>query len=143
MISTSNLTIEQGYVLAVLGTTLGLFIWGKWRYDEVFVLALHAVAIPGIIDVGQAFAGFGHPAVITVAAILINSKTLQSGGIIGSLGNTFGTRRSRLIAASRTTWNIYGRRHARRSTPSTQFVKRRGPVAVSGSRRRSKALSAT
>ena len=52
------------------------------------MLALLAVAIPGIIDVGQAFAGFGHPAVITVAAILINSKTIQSGGITGSLGNT-------------------------------------------------------
>ena len=82
------MTIEQAYVFAVLGATLGLFIWGKWRYDVVSVLALHAVAIPGIIDVGQAFAGFSHPAVITVAAILINSKTLQSGGIIGSLGNT-------------------------------------------------------
>jgi len=82
------MTIEQGYVFAVLGATLGLFIWGKWRYDVVSVLALLAVAIPGIIDVGQAFAGFGHPAVITVAAILIISKTLQSGGIIGSLGNT-------------------------------------------------------
>ena len=82
------MTIEQAYVFAVLGATLGLFIWGKWRYDVVSVLALLAVAIPGIIDVGQAFAGFGHPAVITVAAILIISKTLQSGGIIGSLGNT-------------------------------------------------------
>ena len=82
------MTIEQAYVFAVLGATLGLFIWGKWRYDVVSVLALLAVAIPGIIDVGQAFAVFGHPAVITVAAILIISKTLQSGGIIGSLGNT-------------------------------------------------------
>ena len=33
-------------------------------------------------------AGSSYPAVITVAAIPINSKTLQSGGIIGSLGNT-------------------------------------------------------
>ncbi|MDP7392228.1 MAG: hypothetical protein QGH07_10365 [Alphaproteobacteria bacterium] len=72
----------------MLSATPGLFIWGKWQYNVVSVLALHAVAIPGIIDVGQAFAGFGHPAVITVAAILINSETLQSGGIIGSLGNT-------------------------------------------------------
>ena len=124
MISTSTATIEQGYVLAVLGTTLGLFIWGKWQYDIVSVLALHAVAILGIIDVCRAFAGFSYPAVITVAAILINSKTLQSGGIIGSLERPCHAR-SRLIAASRTTWNICGRRHARRSTPSTQFVKRR------------------
>ncbi|MEC8171964.1 MAG: hypothetical protein VX090_01150 [Pseudomonadota bacterium] len=51
-------------------------------------MALLAVAIHGIIDVGQAFARFGHPAVITVAAIHINSETLQSGGIIRSLGNT-------------------------------------------------------
>jgi hypothetical protein len=33
-------------------------------------LALLAVAIPGIINIDGVFAGFGHPAVITVTAVL-------------------------------------------------------------------------
>ena len=81
------MTFDQGYVFAVLAATLGLFVWGRWRYDVVSVLALLAVGIPGIISVQEAFAGFGHPAVITVAAILVISKTLQGSGIIGSIGN--------------------------------------------------------
>ena len=74
--SNSTVTIEQAYVFAILGATLCLFIWEKWRYDVVSVLARLAVAIPGIIDFGQAFAGFGYLAVITDAATPINSKTL-------------------------------------------------------------------
>lgn len=81
------MTFEQGYVFAVLAATLGLFIWGRWRYDVVSVLSLLAVTIPGIIDAQSAFAGFGHPAVITVAAVLAISKTLQSSRLVGDIGN--------------------------------------------------------
>ena len=77
------MTFEQAYVFGVLGATLCLFIWGRWRYDVVSVLALLAVAIPGIIDIDGVFAGFGHPAVITVAAVLAISKTLQGSSLIG------------------------------------------------------------
>ena len=81
------MTVEQSYVFAVLAATLGLFIWGKWRYDVVAVLALLAVGIPGIVTAKDVFAGFGHPAVITVAAVLVISKTLQASGIVGHIGN--------------------------------------------------------
>ena len=81
------MTLEQAYVFGVLGATLCLFIWGRWRYDVVSVLALLAVAIPGIIDIDGVFAGFGHPAVITVAALLAISKTLQGSSLIGNVGS--------------------------------------------------------
>ncbi|MEL0018706.1 MAG: SLC13 family permease [Rickettsiales bacterium] len=81
------MTVEQSYVFAVLAATLGLFIWGKWRYDVVAVLALLAVGIPGIVTAKDVFAGFGHPAVITVAAVLVISKTLQASGFVGHIGN--------------------------------------------------------
>lgn len=81
------MTVEQSYAFAVLAATLGLFIWGKWRYDVVAVLALLAVGIPGIVTAKDVFAGFGHPAVITVAAVLVISKTLQASGFVGHIGN--------------------------------------------------------
>ncbi len=81
------MTVEQSYVFAVLAATLGLFIWGKWRYDVVAVLALLAVGIPGIVTAKDVFAGFGHPAVITVGAVLVISKTLQASGFVGHIGN--------------------------------------------------------
>ena len=84
------MTAEQAYVFGVLAMTLGLFAWGKWRYDVVAVLALLAVTVPGVIDAAQAFAGFGHPAVITVAAVLVISKTIQGSGLISQVGNVLG-----------------------------------------------------
>ena len=77
------MTMEQGYVFAVLAATLGLFIWGRWRYDVVSLFALLAVVIGGVVPAKSAFEGFGHPAVITVAAVLVISRALQNSGMIG------------------------------------------------------------
>ena len=63
--------------------TLGLFIWGRWRYDVVALLALLAVVAGGVVPAARAFEGFGHPAVITVAAVLVISRALQNSGMIG------------------------------------------------------------
>ena len=79
------MTFAQAYVFAVLAATLGLFIWGRWRYDVVALLALLAVVVAGIVPAGEAFVGFGHPAVITVAAVLVISRALQNSGVIGGL----------------------------------------------------------
>ena len=84
------MTFEQAYVFSVLGVTLALFIWGRWRYDAVAVVALLAVVFGGVIDTEAAFLGFGHPAVITVATVLIISRTLQGTGIVGWLAGRLG-----------------------------------------------------
>jgi len=70
-------TGAQIYVIAVLCCTLGLFVWGRWRYDLVALMALMAVLVGGVVPADQAFVGFGHPAVITVAAVLVISRALQ------------------------------------------------------------------
>lgn len=77
------MTWDQAYVFAVLAVTLGMFIWGRWRYDVVAVMALLAVVVAGVVPAGRAFEGFGHPAVITVAAVLVISRALQNSGMIG------------------------------------------------------------
>ncbi|MHA1600530.1 MAG: SLC13 family permease [Alphaproteobacteria bacterium] len=73
---------EQILLFAIMGATLALFIWGRIRFDVVAVLALLVAVIIGIVPAGDAFAGFGHPAVITVAAILILSGALRDSGIV-------------------------------------------------------------
>ncbi len=73
----------QFYIFLVLAVTLALFIWGRWRYDVVALMALLAVVVGGLVPAASAFAGFGHPAVITVAAVLVISRALQNSGIVG------------------------------------------------------------
>ncbi|MDZ7400171.1 MAG: SLC13 family permease [candidate division KSB1 bacterium] len=74
--------MEQILVFITLGTILILFVWGKIRYDLVSMLALVFLVICGVVPASEAFAGFGHPAVITVAAVLIISQALQNSGLV-------------------------------------------------------------
>ena len=76
------MTGAQIYVIAVLCCTLALFIWGRWRFDLVALMALMAVLLGGIVPPNKAFVGFGHPAVITVAAVLVISRALQNSAAI-------------------------------------------------------------
>ncbi len=78
--------MEQTVVFITLALALFLFAWGKIRYDFVALTALLIVTLFGIIPADQAFTGFGHPAVITVAAVMIISKGLQNSGLIDLLG---------------------------------------------------------
>jgi di/tricarboxylate transporter len=76
------MTTPQLLASGILAATLVLFVWARWRYDVVAVLALLAVVLAGLIPTKDAFLGFAHPAVITVAAVLVISKGLQNAGIV-------------------------------------------------------------
>ena len=52
------MTGEQATAFAVLGVTLALFVWGRWRYDLIAIVALLAVVLLGLVPPAQAFAGF-------------------------------------------------------------------------------------
>jgi di/tricarboxylate transporter len=73
---------DQYFVFAIIVTVLVLFIWGRWRYDLVAIMALLLLTIVGLIPGDQAFYGFSHPAVITVAAVLILSRALLNSGLV-------------------------------------------------------------
>jgi di/tricarboxylate transporter len=79
------MTAEQIQILFVLAATVGLFLWGRWRHDMVAVASLLACVIFGLVPKGDAFAGFGHPAVITVACVLVLSRMMQLSGAIDIL----------------------------------------------------------
>ena len=72
----------EAIVFGVLLLSLALFIVGKWRYDIVAILALLALTIVGIVPAAEAYQGFGHPAVVTVAAVLIISRALYDSGVV-------------------------------------------------------------
>lgn len=79
------MTTDQTLILGILCATIGLFLWGRFRHDIVAVAALMACLLAGQVAPGAAFAGFGHPAVITVAAVLVLSGALQASGAVDML----------------------------------------------------------
>ena len=76
---------SQQLILLILACTIALFLWGRWRHDIVALAALLACVVSGLPPAADAFVGFGHPAVITVAAVLILSKGLQTTGAVEAL----------------------------------------------------------
>ncbi|MBV1758305.1 MAG: anion permease [Dethiosulfatibacter sp.] len=76
---------QQLIVFSVILVSLFLFVNGKVRYDFVALLALLVLALAGIVPASNAFLGFGHPAVITVAAILVVSSALLKTGALDQL----------------------------------------------------------
>ncbi len=77
--------VEQYLVFAILVLVLIFFVWGRLRYDLVAVIALLSLTLMGLIPAEAAFQGFSHPAVITVAAVLILSRALMNAGIVDSI----------------------------------------------------------
>ncbi|MEA2117322.1 SLC13 family permease [Halovibrio sp. HP20-50] len=69
-------------VFIVLGLTLAAFIWGRFRYDLVALAALLGSVMLGLVPAENAFTGFGHPAVITVAAVLVLSRGFERSGVV-------------------------------------------------------------
>jgi len=59
-----------------------MLLWGRWRYDLVAFSALLVALVLGVVPTSDAFAGFGHPATIIVALVLIVSRGLQNSGVI-------------------------------------------------------------
>jgi len=80
---------DQTILAVALVILMGLLIWGKWRYDAVTLLCLAALVLMGIVPANDAFSGFGHPAVVTVALVLLISKGLQEAGMVSLAGNLF------------------------------------------------------
>jgi di/tricarboxylate transporter len=76
------MTWHQIVLLAILLLALFLFVTERWRYDVVALLALLAATLSGTVPVDNAFSGFGHPAVITVGAVLVVSRALRNSGLV-------------------------------------------------------------
>ncbi len=81
---------DQLILSIVIIGLLVFFISGKYRYDYVSLGALALLILFDIIKIENAFIGFSHPAVITVALVLLISKGLQDAGLSAVTGNIIG-----------------------------------------------------
>ncbi|MEO6201837.1 MAG: SLC13 family permease, partial [Nitrospirales bacterium] len=70
------------FFLGLMGILLVFFIWERWRYDLVALSGLLLCTVLGFVPSEEAFLGFGHPAVVTVAAVLIISRGLSNTGAV-------------------------------------------------------------
>jgi len=76
---------DQALILGILLLTVAMFLWGRWRHDMVAAASLLACVVVGLLPAAEAFSGFGHPAVISVACVLVLSRGLQTSGAVDVL----------------------------------------------------------
>ena len=88
------MTTDQLLILLILLATVVMFLWGRWRHDMVAVAALLACVLAGIVAPNDAFAGFGHAAVVTVACVLVLSRGLHNSGAVSALTRAVLPRRA-------------------------------------------------
>ena len=74
---------DQIALFGLFAAVFGFLIWGRFRYDVVAFAALLIAVVIGVVPSGQAFIGFGHPATIVVAIVLIISRGLVNSGAVG------------------------------------------------------------
>jgi di/tricarboxylate transporter len=79
------MNLDQLLLAGLLAAMLALFVWGRFRHDVVAMAALLAAVALDIVPVNAAFSGFAHPAVITVAAVLVLSHALEASGAVDVL----------------------------------------------------------
>jgi di/tricarboxylate transporter len=76
------LTPDQMIVFGILLFVFVFLIWGRWRYDLVAFAALLIALLTGVVPKEQAFSGFGHPATVIIALVLVISRGLSNSGAI-------------------------------------------------------------
>jgi di/tricarboxylate transporter len=82
-------TIDQILLFILCFVVFVFLIWGRWRYDLVAFVALLAAILLGVVPVDRAFSGFGHPATVIIALVLVVSRGLSNSGVIELLARYF------------------------------------------------------
>ncbi|MEZ5777961.1 MAG: SLC13 family permease [Paracoccaceae bacterium] len=73
---------DQIILFALFTLVFAALIWGRWRYDLIAFTALVAGVILGVVPAKTAFEGFGHPATLVVALVLVVSAGLSRAGVV-------------------------------------------------------------
>ncbi|UWR34373.1 SLC13 family permease [Sulfitobacter sp. W027] len=76
------MTTDQIILFTLFGAVFGLLLWGRFRYDIVAFAALMAGVVLGVVPTKNAFDGFGHPATLIVALVLVVSAGLVRSGAV-------------------------------------------------------------
>ena len=77
---------DQIILVALLAIMLTLMVWGRWRYDLVAFGTLITAVIIGVVPTESTFSGFGHPAVVIIALVLVITRGLSNSGAVELIG---------------------------------------------------------
>lgn len=81
--------IQPYFIIILLFATMALFIWGRWRYDVVALIALMVAVAIGAVPFSKAYTGLSNSAVITVACVMIISKAITRSGVLQKIVDKF------------------------------------------------------
>ncbi len=76
------MTTDQIILFSLFGGVFAMLLWGKFRYDLVAFTALMLGVVLGVVPTKDAFSGFGHPATLVVALVLVVSAGLVRSGAV-------------------------------------------------------------
>lgn len=76
------MTQDQIILFSLFAAVFAMLLWGRFRYDLVAFTALMVGVVLGVVPTKDAFSGFGHPATIIVALVLIVSAGLVRSGAV-------------------------------------------------------------
>ena len=76
------MTLHQALAFALIGVTLLLFIWGRWRYDLIALGSVLTAVLIGVVPAASAFDGFKSDVVVIIAAALVVSAAFERSGIV-------------------------------------------------------------
>ena len=92
---------EIAITFAILGFAVALFIWNRLPVGVVALGVAVSLWATGVLDLGQALAGFGDPTVIFIASLFVVSEALDATGITTWAGQLLmeraGASRTRLL----------------------------------------------
>jgi di/tricarboxylate transporter len=73
---------EQALAFSLIGGAVALFIWGRYRYDTVALVALLIGVLTGAVKPQDAFSGFSSDVVMIIASALVLSAAISRSGVI-------------------------------------------------------------
>ncbi|MFL5297050.1 MAG: SLC13 family permease [Phenylobacterium sp.] len=79
------MTDQQALAFGLVAVTIGLFVWGRFRYDLISLGALLASVLIGLTPAKKAFEGFANEVVLIIACALVVSAGFARSGVIEAL----------------------------------------------------------
>ena len=76
------MTLSQILPFAIIGAAVAMFVWGRFRYDLVAIVALLLAVVLGVVPAGEAFSGFTSEVVVVIACALVVSAAVRRTGVV-------------------------------------------------------------
>lgn len=76
------MTWQQSAAFGLIALMMAAFIWGRFRYDLVAMVALLAAVLIGLVPADKAFSGFSDDIIAIIASALVVSAAVARSGIV-------------------------------------------------------------